>query len=279
MKLANKPRRSIRAAMVVMTATLGVFAWVGPSRPAMAQADNTQAPALSAADVAAITAGVQTVLANIDPNLTGAARQAAITQALQQFAVAQIALNGTAAIAPIINAATLDNIPIPVSVAALLPAAATAGIAAPQAVAAVTVGAIAAGASATQASQAVIAVSAQTGLSSAAVGTGLGQAAATLARSNNAGGANQIAQVVSNEGTLGTGQAFSASVVATGGSQQLANAGQQNPNAASLTGATGATAASTLAVANTNAGSSPNGVSQQISSVGTTISCTSPSCN
>jgi hypothetical protein len=117
----------------------------------------------------------------------------------------------------------------------------------------------------------------QTGLSSAAVGTGLGQAATTLTRANNAGAANQIAQVVSNEGTLGTGQAFGTSVVATGGSQQLASAGQQNPNAASLIGATGAAAANTLAVANSNA--APNGVSQQISSVGTTITCTGPSCN
>jgi hypothetical protein len=277
MKLADKPRRSIRAAMVVMTATLSVFAWVGPSRPALAQADNTPAP-LSAADIAAINTGVQTLLANIDPNLTGAARQAAITQALQQFAAAQIALSGAAAIAPIMNAATLSNIPIPVTVAALLPAATGAGVSQPQAIAAVTVGAVAAGASATQATQAIVAVAAQTGVSSAAVGTGLGQAATTLTRANNAGAANQIAQVVSNEGTLGTGQAFGASVVATGGSQQLASAGQQNPNAASLTGAT-ANTTSTLAVANTTTAASSTGASQQISAVGTTISCTSPSCN
>src|ERR1700744_6376035 len=115
MTLADKPRRSIRAAMVVMTATLGLFAWAGPSRPAMAQADNTQTTTLSDADIAAINAGVQTLMANIDPNLTGAARQTAITQALQQFAAAQIALNGTAVITPIINAATLSNIPMPVT--------------------------------------------------------------------------------------------------------------------------------------------------------------------
>jgi hypothetical protein len=278
MKLADKPRRSIRAAVVVMTAALGVFASVGPSRPALAQVDNTQAPTLSGADIAAINTGVQTLLANIDPSLTGAARQTAITQALQQFAAAQIALNGTAAIAPIMNAATLNNIPMPVTVAALLPAATSVGISAPQAVASVTVGAVAAGASATQASEAVVAVSVQAGLSSAAVGTGLGQAATTLTRANNAGAANQIAQVVSNEGTLGTGQAFGASVTATGGSQQLASAGQQNPSAASLTGATGTNTTSTLAVANSNAGSSA-GASQQISSVGTTITCTGPSCN
>jgi hypothetical protein len=203
-----------------------------------------------------------------------------VTQALQAVAASQIAASGAAAITPIVNAAVTANVPAPQAVAALLPAAASAGIAAPQAIAAIQVGAVSAGASPTQTAEAVIAIAAQTGTSSAAVGTGLGQAASTLAQNNNAGAANQIAQVVSNEGTLGTGQAFGTSVVTSGGSQQLANAGQQNPNAASLTGATGANTTSTLAVANANtAASSSTGASQQISAVGTTITCTSPSCN
>jgi hypothetical protein len=254
---------------------LGTFALVGPSRPALAQADNAQTTNLSAADIATIQVAVQTALDNVDPNLTGAARTAAITQALQQVAAAQIALSGVAALSTIMNAAILASIPAPLAVAALLPAATNAGVPAPTAVAAIALGAVSAGASATQTTQAIIAVAAQIGTSSAAVGNGLGQAAATFSLSNNAGAASQVALVVSNEGTLGTGQAFGNSVVAAGGSQQLASSGQQNPNAASLTGTTGTTA--TLAVA--NATTTTGGASQQVSSVGTTISCNNPSCN
>lgn len=275
MNLVNQLRLSARAFSILALTIAAGASLVIPAQQAAAQTDT-----LSAADLAAIQQAVQTALANIDPNLTGAARTQAVNQALVSVATTFIPINGAAVISPIITAAITGNVPAPQAIAALMPASVNLGVPPATVVTALTVGAVAAGTSPTQASEAIIAVAAQTGTSSAAVGSGLGQAATTFARSNNAGAATQVAQVVSNEGTTGTGQSFSSTVVSTGGTQQLANAGLQNPNATSLTGATTTTTNTAGAPASTSAAASlSQGASQQISGIGTTITCNNPSCS
>lgn len=266
----------------------GVAGLVKPSLPAFAQATTS----LSADQIAAIDTAVQTAIADIDPNLTGAARAQAVSQALAQVATSEINLNGAQALAPVISAAITAGVPAPQAIAPILPVATNLGISAATAVNDVTLGAVSAGASPVQTAEAVIAVGAQNSVSASSVGSGLGQATATLSSSNPTA-ATQIGVVVSNEGTLGTGQAFGASVLAGGGSAQLASLGVQNPNEALTTGAIGNTTntrtnttttdttTATLAAALTNAPtiSLATGASQQISAVGTTITCTTPSCN
>jgi hypothetical protein len=291
---ARVPARFVVALAMVLW---GIVAIV--QGPPLAFAQTTT---LSADEIAAIQTAVENAIANVDPNLTGQARINAISQALTQVATSQISANGVAAITPIISAALSAGIPTAQVIAPVLPAATNAGIPADTAINAITVGAVNSGASGVQTTQTIIAVAQQMALTGNAVGSGLGQAASVLSQTN-AGAANQVAVVVSNEGTTGTGQAFGATVVGGGGSQQLANIGLQNPNANFLTGATGTTTATaatgreattgttavtatTVFTANANTASLTtstisvtSGASQQISAVGTTITCTNPSCN
>jgi hypothetical protein len=303
-------------------AALGVVVVARPFPAAYAQSTT-----LTADQLAAIQAAVDTALADVDPTLRGAARTQAISQALTQVATAEINQDGAAALAPIVNAAITAGVPAPQAIAPILPVAANLGIAGTSAVAAITQGAVSAGASPAQTAEAIIAVAAQTSVTSTAVGSGLGQAAAALA-STNSNAATQIALVVSNEGTLPMGQAYGSSVLASGGSQQLATIGQQNPTANFITGAinnnangsgnnnnnangngngnnnnngnsgsnnnTGANNNATLtsfALSGVPLGSGSNiaanaptvalgsGASQQIAAVGTTLTCTTPSCS
>lgn len=215
------------------------------------------ADTLTADQVSAVQGLIQTALANIDPSLTGTARQQAVASALAQATTGAIQIYGTSAIATLTSAAVAAGVPVAQVVVAVLPAAAAAaGVSV--AVASVTLGATAAGASPTQTAEAVIVTATQAQYASADVGSGLGAAAAQLSATNT-GSATQIATVISNEGTAGMGSSFSAAVVQNGGSQQLANVGTQNPNA---TGETGGTTSQTVNnQTNTN-----------------TPTCTNPSC-
>ncbi len=199
------------------------------------------ADTLTADQTAAINTMVQTALANINPSLTGAAREQAVQQALAQVMTNAIQTYGSGAIASVANSAVTAGVPVAQVVAAVLPvASASAGTS--TAVADIVLGATQAGGSASDASQAVIVVTTapNTTYSANDVGAGLGTAAAQLAQSNpNA--ANQIAAAVSNEGTAGMGSSFSSSVLQNGGSQQLADAGNQNPTVTGGTNNTGGT--------------------------------------
>jgi hypothetical protein len=295
MSRTNRTGAMARVLIGFAIAAGGVVGVVKPYHPAFAQAASTP---LSADQVAAIDAAVQTALANIDPNLTGAARAQALSQALAQVATTEITQDGAAALGPVVNAAIRAGVPAPQAIAPIFPVATSMGISAPTAVNAITMGAVSGGASAVQTAEAVIAVAIQTSVTGNNVGNGLGQAAATLSTTNPAAAA-QIAVVVSNEGTLGTGQAFGSSVLSGGGSTQLASVGQQTPNANALTGAIANTTNAANATTTTNATStvvvttplssatsstnsptiSLGGASQQISAVNTVISCTTPSCS
>ena len=274
-----------------------------------------QSTTLTADQLAAIQSAVDTALADVDPNLRGAARTQAISQALAQVATTQINQDGAAALAPIVSAAIAAGVPAPQAIAPILPVAANLGMAGTAAVTTITQAAVSAGASPVQTAEAIIAVAAQTSVADNAVGSGLGQAAAALA-STNSNAATQIALVVSNEGTLSLGQAYGTSVLANGGSQRLAAIGQQNPTANFITGAVNGNASANTntnggnnATTNTNAGGNTtaavtsvtlsgvplgssnstaanaptvalgSGASQQIAAVGTTLTCTTPSCS
>jgi hypothetical protein len=152
------------------------------------------------------------------------------------------------------------GIPVAQVVAAVLPAASSAsGVS--TAVAEVTMGSTAPGASATQVTESVIAVSTQAQFSSADVGAGLGAAAAQLSSSNSSA-STEIAAVVSNEGSTGMGSSFASSVVQNGGSQQLADAGNQTPTAGTQTGTP-----------------SDNGASNDSGNTNNDVpTCTNPSC-
>ena len=253
------------AAFVSVMGWSGQGSWTSFGSPALADVPGSS---LSASSAAAIQAAVQTALANVNPSLTGSARTQAIAQALAQVTAEEVGIYGAAAISAVVGAAISAGIPAPQVVADVLPAAIEAGVPAATAISDIVVGAVSAGASATQVTEAIIAVAGQSGIAANSVGTGLGQAAALLS-ANDPGAANQIAQVVSNEGTSGTGQAFAAAVIANGGSQELADAGMQNPNAG--TGATNS-------VFGINTG---NGTGQSQNGGGTTVqptTCTNPSC-
>jgi hypothetical protein len=284
MSRASRIRAVVRVLIGFAIAAGSVVGVVKPTVPAFAQT----APApLTADQVAAVQGAVQTAIADIDPNLRGAERAQALSQALAQIATAELNLDGAGALAPVINAAISAGVPVPQVLAPIMPVAANFGIPTATAVDAITLGAVSAGASPTQTAQAIIAIAQQNSVNGAAVGNGLGQAAAALSSANSTA-ATQIAVVVSNEGTLGTGQAFGQSVVTSGGSQQLASAGQQNPGVGSTIGATNTNANTGAVTTNTVVTTATNevatislatGASQQISAVGTTITCTTPSCN
>jgi len=193
-----------------------------------------RADALSLDQVTAIRGMVQTALASVDPNLTGAAKQQAIAAALGRVLADAVRVYGPSAISAVTGEALTAGVPIAQVVSALLPAAVTiSGVS--SAVTQILVGAVQAGASATQTAEAIIAVSVQSVYDSTQVGLGLGAAAAQLAQTN-ASAADQIATVIANEGTPGMGKAYADAVVKNGGSQQLADAGQKSPTATSEIG-------------------------------------------
>jgi hypothetical protein len=303
-------RVSARGIVILAAAALGIVVVARPFPSAYAQSTT-----LTANQLAAIQTAVDTALADIDPTLRGAARAQAISQALAQVATAEINQDGAAALEPVISAAIRGGVPAPQAIAPILPVAANLGIAGTSVVAAIMQGSVSAGASPTQTAEAIIAVAAQTSVTSTTVGSGLGQAAAALA-STNSNAATQIALVVANEGTLPMGQAYGSSVLASGGSQQLATIGQQNPTANFITGAinnnangggnnnnnnnnngnnnnnaggNNNTSVTSFALSGVPLGSGSNtnaptvtlgsGASQQIAAVGTTLTCTTPSCS
>ena len=219
---------------------LVALGWTGAGVPSVIDLGSTAfadpASSLSAAQVTAIQTAVQTAIANVDPSLTGAAREQAIAQAIEQATIDAIAAYGPAAISVVTAAAISDGVPAAQVIAAVMTAAiGTSRIAASTTVADVLLGAVSAGASATLVTEAIIATATQLQLANNAVGTGLGKAAAEL-QQTNPDAATQVATVVSNEGGAGMGSSFSSSVTANGGSQQLADAGNQNPNATGETG-------------------------------------------
>lgn len=221
--------------------------------------------ALSYEQISAIQGAVKTALANVNPSLTGAARDAAIKSALADVTVSMVKIYGSAALYYVAADAVTAGVPAPQVVAALLPAAVgRAGVDAAVAVKEITLGAISAGASPTQVAEAVISTGALAGLAPAAVGTGLGAAAAQLAKTDQIG-ADQIARVVSNEGTSDMRQAFYDSVIQNGGTQALAQAGTENPEATGETAGGG----------NGNTGNNGG----QFGTGGSTLpTCTNPSC-
>lgn len=263
---------------VALTASLTI-----PSHVAVAQ-DQT----LSSSQVAAVQNAVVIALGNIDPNLTGEARTSAINEALAQVAVTQIGLDGPAALAQVVSVAIAANVPAAQAVQALLPASIAAGVAPAAAISTITVAAVSAGASPAVTTEAVIAVAVQTATPSATVGSGLGQAAATLSQTSNSGAASQVALVVANQAPAGTSQSFGASVVAAGAPQQLAATAQQPPSASSTTGSTVAptintfvpvtTALPTIALAPA-AATIASGAVSPINSAGVAVTCLNPSCN
>jgi hypothetical protein len=244
-----------------------------------------QAAALSPDQIAAIQLAVDTALANIDPALIGAARTQAVNQALSQVAANEITLDGAGAISPVISAAIAAGIPAPQAVPPVLPMAISMGVSTPAAINDIMAGSVAAGGSATQTAEAIIAVGIQSGTASNLTGSGLGQAAASLSITNTAA-ANAIAQVVSNQGTGGTAQAFSTAVFANGGSQQLVTQALQNPTAtigaipgAANTTAAAAAATTTLTTVGVSTNLASGSTAQTISAVNTVVACTTPSCN
>jgi hypothetical protein len=297
MSVLNRVRLSAKGLLMLAAAAVSIIVVTQAMPSAYAQSTTSN---LSADQLAAIQAAVQTALADIDPSLSGQARAQAISQALAQVATTQINQNGAAALGPVVTAAIAAGIPAAQAIAPIMPVAANLGIAGPAAVNAIAQGAVSAGASPVQIAEAIIAVAAQTNVTSNAVGTGLGQAAAAISPTNS-NAATQIALVVSNEGTLAMGQAYGSSVLTNGGSQQLAGMGQQGPTANFITGAinssnnsnnggnngnntTTLVSTNNLSSGNNTAANAPtvnlgSGASQQIAAVGTTLSCTTPSCN
>jgi hypothetical protein len=269
MKIANL-FRGLRVTFGAV-ALLGIFTWtgVGTSVPGIGNVAYaaTDPGSLTPDQIASIQQCVTTQLANIDPSLTGAARDAAVQQALKQAVSCALPTYGPAAISVLTAAALGAGIAVPQVVAAIIPAAIGAGVNASEVVADVELGGVSGGASATLVAEAIIAAGTQNNLANDAVGSGLGEAAASLSKTNGPA-ANSIAQVVSNEGTGTMGQSFASAVVANGGSQELADAGLQNPNAIGETGG-----------ANDGTGGAPGFVPYLGNSQTALPTCDSPSCS
>src|SRR6185437_13873895 len=121
-----EPKDRIRAKARVLTVCFMVTA-AGAATPFMSAL--AQTASLSQDQLAAIATDVNTALADIDPTLTGAARNQAIAQALSQVTTTEISRDGAGAIGPIIAAAIAAGIAVPQAVAPVLPAATAAGIA------------------------------------------------------------------------------------------------------------------------------------------------------
>ncbi|MDE2110387.1 MAG: hypothetical protein KGJ79_04530 [Alphaproteobacteria bacterium] len=272
MQNSSKLARCLRATGGALVFLVAV-GWTGTDnanfRPLTSQALAADAT-LTSDQISAIQSAVQTAITNVNPSLTGAAKQQAIQQAIAQATTSAIATYGAAAISTVASAAITAGVPAAQVVAAVVPAAVgVSGVPASVTVESVVLGTVSAGASPTIVAEAVIATGAQVDLGQAAVGNGLGAAAAQLSKTNADAG-TQVAQVVSNEGTTTMGQSFSTSVTANGGSQQLAQAGTQNPNA------TGATNGGTN---NGNNGTNNGNNNQQQGSGGSTLPpCSNPSC-
>ncbi len=252
------------AAALALVAVTGWSGQSGLTHFGSAALAADEASSLTPDQVAAIQNAVQTALVDVDPSLTGNARAQAIAQALTQATTSAISLYGAAAISVVTSSAITDGIPVAQVVAAVLPAAASIpGVATATAVADVVLGAISAGASASLVTEAVILTASQSGLASSDVGTGLGAAAVEVAETNP-DAANAIGQAVSNEGTSDMGQAFASSVIANGGSQQLASTGTQAPNATNET--------------NGNNGQQSNNQQNSNGQTTTPPPCSNPSC-
>lgn len=251
-------------------AMLGVFTWTGagfsPSGIGTVAYAATDPSTLAPDQIAAIQQCLKTQLDNINPSLTGASRNAAIQQALKLAVNCALPAYGPGAISVLTAAALSAGIPAPQAVSGIILAATASGVDTAEAVADVELGAVTGGASATLVAEAIIAMTTQNQLANEDVGKGLGQAAALLAQKNLAA-ANQIAQVVSNEGTRPMGEQFAAAVTANGGPQQLADAGLQNPNAIGEAGGV-----------NNGAGGAPGFVPYLGNSITALPTCDSPSC-
>lgn len=251
---------------------LAAVGWTGASGPNPIDLGSTAlaavpAAALSGDQIASIQTAVQTAIANVNPSLTGAAREQAIAQAIAQVTRTEISIYGAAAISVVTSSAITAGVPAAQVIAAVIPAAVGAGVSVSVAVADVVLGAVSAGASPTQVAEAVIATTTQLQYASSDVGAGLGLAAATLS-STNPSAATQIAQVVANEGPAGMGQSFASSVITNGGSQQLADAGTQSPTAA----------AETNAEVGTGNNGQPSGNGSQGTGGTVLPTCSNPSC-
>ena len=227
-----------RAFAIVMMAAVG---GAGISAVGLvAMTSSAIAADLTAGQTAAVKASVQTAIANVNPALTGSAKAQAIAAAIAQVTKTDVAIYGAGAISVVVSAAIADGVSANLAVAVAMRAAVESGVAVSVAVDDVLLGAIAAGASVQRVTEAIIAAAAQDGYAASDVGAGLGLAATQLAQTNP-DAAFEIASVVSNEGDGSMRQAFSQSVVANGGSQQLADAGSANPNAQSGPTAGGST--------------------------------------
>ncbi|MGC8534750.1 MAG: hypothetical protein ACP5QR_04355 [Rhizomicrobium sp.] len=219
-------QRTIRVSLGAITLA-AAFVVLSP-RPftEFARADDS---VLNASQLATTKQQLTDALKNISPALKGQARIQAITQAIAAVATDSVARLGNSALATVVAAAA-SLVPVTIAVPAVLSAAVTSGVAVPIAVAEVTSGAIAGGASPTMAVQTVIAASAQQNLPTTDVGTGLGAAAATVAQSNPSA-AVEISTTVANVAPSGMTQSYATSVVASGGSTQLADKSVQPPSA------------------------------------------------
>jgi hypothetical protein len=185
--------------------------------------------ALNALLLAGLKQQLSQALKNISPALKGQARIQAISQVIAAVATDAMAKSGTSALASVVAAAD-SLVPATIAVPAALSAAVTSGVAVPIAVEEVTTGAVAGGAPPTMAVQTVIAASAQQNLPTAEVGSGLGAAAASVAQTNPSAAA-EISTTVANVAPSGMTQSYATSVVASGGSTQLADKSVQPPSA------------------------------------------------
>lgn len=202
----------------------GLLGWSGQANHFSSQA----LAAVTPAQASTIQADVQRALANVNPSLTGTARDAAIQQALATVTRSEVAAYGPDAINAVANSAAALGVSSANLVQGIL-IAAIATVPAATVIADIEVGGVNGGGSATTLTEAIIAVAQTNGIAPATVGTGLGQAALQLPQAS----ANQIAAVIANEGLPGTATAFAA--VVTGQNQQLAALALASP------GGTGAT--------------------------------------
>lgn len=184
---------------------------------------------LNAKQLGTVKQQLTEALKNINPALSGQARIQAITLAIQTIASNVMAQFGTDALATM-AAAAASVVPPAVAVPAVLSAAVSSGVAVPIAVAQITAGAVEGGTSPTVVAQTVIAAGAQQNLPTSEVGAGLGVAAATVAQSSPTA-AVQISTTIANEAPSDMTQSYATSVVASGGSTQLADKSVQPPSA------------------------------------------------
>lgn len=251
-------KHGLRAGAAVLTIAVAVGWTASPLYSSARAAD--PAASLTSTQIASIDAAVQTALQNIPPGLSGqallSAQQAAIATATQT----EIGIYGSAAAEVVTTAAVSDGVPVAQAVAGTIQGGLNAGVGGSTIVEeAVLGGSTGTTGNPTVAAEAALAAAESDGIDAGQAGSGLGAAAAQLS-TTNAAAAQSVASVVANEGSSGTQSAFSTSVVANGGSQQLAQAGGAQPT---VTGQT----------------STPGAGQQQGSNPGTTLPpCANPSC-